>query len=209
MSLLVIGDVHGKFSSYLKLLFQVKSDTLQLGDMGFNYYKINDLSDQHKFFGGNHDNYHTIGLCPNNIGDFGPRIHGNIKFFFIRGGFSIDKAGRRAGNDWWPEEELKYSAMCSALELYKTVKPKIMITHEAPCFLSKMIGDKEILLNWGFDPATFCSNTGKLLQACYNFHKPALWIHGHLHVSRRRFINSTTFISLAELDTFLIERNYD
>lgn len=215
MSLLVIGDIHGEYDKYKKIIFTAAKmyiRTLQLGDMGFDYrffgkYDID--PNFHKFFGGNHDNYDIIESYISNIGDWGMTNHGDINFWFIRGGFSIDKQVRTPGRDWWLKEELSYKEMCECLQTYKKYKPEIVITHEAPCFLSKILGDREILQSWGYDPDIFCSNTGKLLQACFDTHKPRLWIHGHLHKSNRMVRDGTSFISLAPFETFLIEKNLD
>lgn len=211
MSLLVIGDIHGEYNRYKKIIYDADKlyiKTLQLGDMGFSYkelriYGIDSI--HHKFFGGNHDNYDIIEVYQHNIGNWGLYNHGFIDFFFIRGGFSIDKQGRTPGKDWWKKEELSYKEMRMCFDLYKKIKPKIMITHEAPCFLSRLLGDRNMLISWGYDPDTFCSNTGKLLQACFDVHKPRLWIHGHLHKSNRMVMDGTSFISLAPMETFLIE----
>lgn len=55
----LIGDVHGYLGSYFKVAGQVPC-SLQVGDMGFDYKEFETCGldpNNHKFIGGNHDNY--------------------------------------------------------------------------------------------------------------------------------------------------------
>jgi hypothetical protein len=98
-TLRIIGDVHGKFQDYIALTKECDY-SIQVGDMGFDYSELRVLSkDDHKFIGGNHDNYDKYYGSPHALGstitigmgkDFGIATHGGLDFFFLRGGFSID-----------------------------------------------------------------------------------------------------------------------
>lgn len=58
ISLLVIGDVHGKINEYWKLINKYNIDSIQLGDFGFkrhhNWHLENVDSSKHKINFGNH-----------------------------------------------------------------------------------------------------------------------------------------------------------
>jgi len=106
----LIGDVHGRIDEYLKLI-QDCENSIQLGDMGFDYSRILDIdANRHRFLPGNHEQYARLfqlackgwnvpfgaagkeGLNPNGV----PCGHGSaqladIELFYIRGGYSIDK----------------------------------------------------------------------------------------------------------------------
>ena len=54
----LVGDVHGEYAAYKKLLTNTRY-SIQLGDMGFDYTSITNVNpDQHKFLPGNHEGYH-------------------------------------------------------------------------------------------------------------------------------------------------------
>ena len=78
----IIGDVHQYYDSYFSLAEECEY-SLQVGDMGFNYEPLKQLdSNNHKFIGGNHDNYDTYNSCSHVIEsdygskDYGVGIHG-------------------------------------------------------------------------------------------------------------------------------------
>ena len=83
----VIGDVHGHYTQYLRLIRNVQH-SVQLGDFGFEYGVMKDVEVRHRLLPGNHDNYDE--LCKNHIRDYGNLVYDNFSAFFIRGGFSID-----------------------------------------------------------------------------------------------------------------------
>lgn len=207
----IIGDVHGKYEKYFPLTEDCDY-SLQIGDMGFQYYSLHKLDyKKHKFFGGNHDNYDDYFLTPhtfagfNGSSNYGPSSHGGLKFFFVRGGFSIDWRPRQAAylrgepKSWWKKEELSLEDMWSCFAEYKSCKPEIVITHECPRSISSKVGNNTILSSFGYDPKTFSTPTTELLQSMLDFHKPKLWIFGHYHVSFDENINGTNFVCLPKL----------
>ena len=138
MSLRIISDIHGRYDTYLDLT-KGTSHTLQLGDLGYDYNKISRLDPlKHKFFGGNHDCYDVYHNIPYSLGDYGKVRLNGMKFFFIRGAFSIDWQIRtvfdlaEGKKSWWANEQLNYQDMSSALKEYKRTKPSIMFTHSCP-----------------------------------------------------------------------------
>jgi predicted phosphodiesterase len=207
----IIGDVHGFYDAYIPIAEEADY-SIQIGDMGFNYSPLNTLdSKKHKFFGGNHDNYdiyfkspHVLwGLTKTN--NYGPSDHGGLKFFFVRGAFSIDWKHRQktylmgGGKSYWEGEELYLEDMRGCLREYKKYKPEIVITHECPRSISSKVGNNSLLSNLGYDPKTFSTRTSELLQTMLDAHKPKLWIFGHYHVAFDENINGTNFVCLPEL----------
>ena len=208
--LTVIGDVHGKFDSYINLTTKHKH-TFQLGDLGFDYTPLNKVDPTyHKFIRGNHDNVDTVYDYPHYIGDWGTKRVGDVQFYCIGGAFSVDWKGRvyhehQTGRKcWWPEEQLSRQSMERALQDYKKSKPSIVITHTCPDSIARKVGSPGALRSFGFDPDTFTTNTQQLLQACYDCWQPDLWIFGHFHKSWKHSERGTTFRCLKELETYTI-----
>lgn len=209
MSLTIIGDVHSKYLSYLALT-EVHEHTLQLGDMGFDYKPLLNIDyNKHKFHGGNHDNYDIYYDSPNVIqslngsNDYGVVEHGGVKFFFIRGGHSIDKKYRRLKVDYWSNEELNYVQMEDCYQEYLKAKPDIVISHEVPTPICHRIGNPGILIDFGYD-SLWTSQTAKFLESLRYAYKPKMWIHGHFHKKYEMDYEGTKFIGLAELGTYTI-----
>lgn len=199
MSIALIGDVHGKYDRYHKIIR--KEDyfpfTIQLGDFGFKYETLKNVDpERHKIIGGNHDNYSKIIDLPHYLGDYGLTSLNEIKFFYYRGAHSIDRMYRTIGIDWWSEEENKIEVFMQARELYRKNKPKIVLTHDCPEFL--------VPHYIGFDKRVFQNTTAWALQELFNIHEPDLWIHGHYHLSKTTKFGNTTFICLNELETCYI-----
>jgi len=196
----VIGDVHGKYNEYLKIV-RNKPYTIQIGDMGFDYEHMDSVdSGNHIIIGGNHDNYDEIKKLPHYIGDYGRMgfftgTKNLFEFFWTRGGLSIDKHLRIEGKSWWRDEEISLEDLNRAVENYSMVgitKPHTMITHVPPQSIVPIItGSTRI----------YPSRTGQALDAMWYIHKPKLWIFGHIHTSFHMTIDGTEFIGLNELET--------
>lgn len=197
MTLSVIGDVHGKFDEYNAITKQCEY-SIQLGDMGWHYEKIKVDIEKHLFFGGNHENYHTYHKY--GIGEYGNVNHGGVDFFYVRGAFSIDFQYQRQTNSWFECEELSYAQGMDCIRHYTASRPNIVITHTCPSSISKLVGSPLILHRFGFDPDTFTTHTGRLLQAMLESWRPELWIFGHFHKSWSKTVGGTKFICLNELE---------
>jgi hypothetical protein len=211
----VCGDVHnritGKGGRCYKNLIAEAQYSLQLGDMGFDYSALSNIdSAHHKILPGNHDHYERFD--EHFLGDFGvhtfPLLDGEYKFFYIRGGYSIDRNYRTFGVDWFPQEELNYQQATQALTAYIQERPKIVMSHECPEEIIPLV----VRNNFNILP----SSTARLLQACYESHRPDYWFFGHHHHNIRIDYNGrgvtpfgkevhnelrkpTTFICLGEL----------
>lgn len=158
--------------------------SLQLGDFGifFEYqYESGKIAgkpwpdpSKHKFFRGNHDNPNLIKDLPGYLGDWGYNATQNL--FWLAGGWSIDRKYRTEGIDWWADEELSNGELTNALALYEDVKPRIMITHEAPTVAKNLFLD-----HFGMNNIGYSSQTEKCLQMMWDIHKPDIWVFGHFH----------------------------
>jgi hypothetical protein len=176
--------------------------------MGFDYglldrarkhYGMSD--DDHKFFGGNHDNYTRYSIVPFALGDWGSYELGGVKFFYIRGAFSIDKKWRQAQPQkcWWEEEQLTVDQANRCAYDYAQARPDLVITHGCPTDIAEQIGNPSVLRGFGFDPETFTTPTQKLLQACLEIHQPEHWYFGHFHQDINLIHKGTKFHCLDEL----------
>jgi predicted phosphodiesterase len=203
--LTIIGDVHGKYAAYDKLVNQFEN-TVQLGDLGFNYDFIRNHMDpsKHKVFSGNHDHIDEMAKLPHCLGNYGLRNHGGLDFYFVRGGYSIDFRYRTNGVSWWPNEELSKVEMDAAIEDYAKAKPDVVITHEPPRFAIPYVSQyPDEVIEYEFK-CKLPSRTSLMLEEMFLRHKPKVWIHGHFHVSKRYNVDGTDFISLAELEALTI-----
>ena len=139
---------------------------------------------------GNHDNPPELKTHRHCLGDFGLGFNGGIEFFFVSGAFSIDRAWRMEGFDWFKEEELNTAQMNDCIELYSTLRPPdVVLSHEAPYFLIQYL--------WGYPS----NNTSLLLDALFRIHKPKVWVFGHHHKSIDLTIEGTRFVCLNELES--------
>ena len=193
----LIGDLHGKYKRYHEIIREKDRHphTIQLGDFGFDYRTLDNVDPKnHVFVGGNHDNYDKINSVPNYLGDYGYTVgfHG-IDFFFYRGAYSVDRQDRTIGIDWWEQEQLKIEDFMKARELYRDIKPDIMLTHDCPESLYSYI------LPAGSHP--YQNITSWALQELFNIHQPKIWRFGHFHHSWQMTINGTDFRCLDELET--------
>lgn len=211
-----IGDSHGRYDLYLNLIKNCDY-SIQVGDLGLDYsqlkYKNGEYkfdTTKHKFLPGNHDNLdkNSLDYClvqPNCLGDFGLyEIPGIEPIFYVRGAWSIDHKWRQAQQSWpkngpvtwWPEEELSVAQLEKAIEMYKQVKPAIVVTHEAPMELVQYVTNPEFCLNFGYPAGTIRTRTNMALQVMFDYHKPKIWLFGHYHQRWEDNIKGTEFVCL-------------
>lgn len=193
----VIGDVHGKYDRYHKILEQTGccAYTVQLGDFGFRYDTLNNIdSTRHLILPGNHDNYNICYNYSHFMGDYGYTRLNKIEFFYYRGAYSIDRHYRTIGIDWWENEQVSIDQFMKARELYRDIKPKIVITHDCPQTIAGL------MINPG--DRIYENTTGWALNELLNIHEPDLWLFGHWHQSRTIQYGKTKFICLDELETY-------
>lgn len=216
MSITIIGDVHGKYDRYLDIVKR-NEYTLQNGDFGFNkeWLKLEHSglnSNNHKVLPGNHCSYDYCFNSKYFLGNFGTSVLNNISFFFIRGGLSIDRT-YRIGEElsggpktYWSQEELNLTEMLECIELYKQVKPNIVISHvPAAEFTPYILGNKSdaILQRFKFH-AGFKENHQLLGDVLLKIHRPKKWISAHMHRSFRGNIDGVDVVALNELEEYLL-----
>ncbi|MHC4264329.1 MAG: metallophosphoesterase family protein [Planctomycetota bacterium] len=215
----IIADVHGYVTdppgwyaqvgkaadrTYANLIADVPN-SIQLGDLGFSTewkYVKEHIFDNHKILGGNHDDYDYIEAndIDNYLGNFGEITIGKFSAFFIRGGNSIDVARRTPGESWWPQEELNREQAEQAFAAYKRVKPKIVLSHDCPWELYPFVVTNNLKIERP-------NSTAILLNECYAFHPPDLWIFGHHHNNIVVNYEDTQFICLNELCYMDFDKN--
>lgn len=200
MKITVIGDVHGKYDKYYEVLREKdrNAHTVQLGDFGFKYDTLKNLDpERHKIIGGNHDNYEKIIKIPHYLGDYGCAKLNGVDFFFYRGAYSIDRQYRTVGIDWWSEEQLTIDHFMKARDLYREIKPDIVLTHDCP----------ETVVPYLLEPNAriYQNTTSWALQELFNIHQPKIWRFGHYHKKWSMNIGNTNFRCLDELEVEILE----
>lgn len=202
--MIFIGDVHGHIKGLEWILDHDPSTAgklcFQVGDMGLGFKGV-DLRTyplgRFKFIRGNHDSPATCRGHANYAGDYG-YILGH-KLFYLGGAWSIDQKWRTEGVSWWQDEELSTVELNSALSLYLDVRPKYVVTHEAPTWaayriLTYLTGSKNVEFE--------NTRTSQVLQQMFENHKPVEWIFGHYHVDTSFDIGGCKFTCLNELSKY-------
>jgi hypothetical protein len=198
--MIVIGDVHGNWGNYILLCSRFPDQpTVQIGDMGVGFSNRNPLylrKGLDYFFRGNHDSPSECWDYAGYLGEGGFTNIGTKEFFYVPGAWSIDWLSRIPGKSWWAEEELSYRQLDELLGWYTEVKPDIMLTHECPESIGKLVLDHTIP---GSHKEIHRTRTGDALQAMFEAHQPKQWIFGHYHTDWYCESNGTMFRCLNEL----------
>jgi hypothetical protein len=206
-----LGDCHGRFETYNWILNKMQSPgkspqakgldcSFQLGDMGifWDIEQFPDISMQHRFIRGNHDNPELCRTIPNCLPDWGYDEHTEI--FWVSGGFSIDAAERQRkfkrkevkAPIWWPDEEIKKEEHKKIRKAYVEAEPKILVSHAGPpavkCMIPHLHPRKRI-----------DSDTDGLLHDLWCMYPPDLWICGHYHYKAEWNTGKTDFVVLNEM----------
>lgn len=206
-----IGDTHGKWARYKKLIKKAPDGvSLQLGDFGVGFYEpysepprliggspphSHMASGSHLFIRGNHDN---PGVCSKHPfwvrdGTYADLKGAEGQVFCIGGATSIDREWRAPGYTWWEDEELSYKNWNMVLDLYEQAKPDIVVTHEVPdCVVRRVIAPRARYTHF------YKSRTCQALDNLFEIHRPAVWLHGHHHITYREVYRTTEFIGLGE-----------
>lgn len=196
----LIGDVHQKYRRYHEIIRETSRHeyTIQIGDFGLSKYETLDNvdSNKHRIIKGNHDNQELSKNYPHFYGDYGYETLNGIFFYFYRGAYSIDRQYRTIGIDYWSNEENNIETFMKARELYREIKPDIVLAHDCPDFM--------VPHYIGPHARRYENITGWALGELYKIHQPKLFIHGHYHISKTTMYGDTKFICLDELETHTI-----
>lgn len=146
-------------------------------------------------------------LPPHFIGHFGtwpiPETDQNdpmSKIFYVRGAWSIDHKWRIMGVNLFEREEMSFTELERAVELYKKEKPEFVVTHSAPTEIMKYLA---LNISGG---KIIPTRTGQALQNMFEYHKPKLWVFGHFHQDFDKVIKDTRFICLNELSMLCFDQ---
>ena len=204
MKIRFIGDVHGKWARYKKLIKPVER-SLQVGDFGVGfrdmhgYWLSNPPYDamakgEHLFIRGNHDNPSVCRRHQFWIRDGSTAFDGRV--FCVGGAESYDKLQRTEGLDWWPDEELTYRELNIILDLYEQEKPDVVVSHDAS-FTALALAHNRGLCH---TPGEGCGRTTRnAFEAMLEIHRPKIWLNGHWHLPWDIEFKGTRFIGLPEL----------
>ena len=207
--LTILGDAHGQIDKVLKVTEKEKN-IVQIGDWGYNqaFDILKWLSpSEYKVLYGNHDAYNRFDdfvKSGHNLGHFGSTTFGDVDFFFIRGGCSIDQKERTLGFDFFLEEELNEEQQNECKVLFEKEKPEIVLSHEGPApIIEELFPNRSLLRAFGYDD-NWTSKTQELLRELWHMsllgdYAPKVWIFGHMHSFRDKVIDGTRFICLPEL----------
>jgi predicted phosphodiesterase len=193
MQQLFLGDIHGQFhriESTLRRFEKVPDwkNLYQVGDFGLGFQHPDRepkfMGERVHFIRGNHDDPKRCGAHPNYLGDYGYQKG----IFYVGGAWSIDWACRMIGRDWWPDEELSLPQLNNAIELYRKIKPKVVMSHTCPESIVGLLSGSHKIYSG--------QRTEAALQSMLDIHRPETWVFGHWHFPFDRVIGGTRFVCL-------------
>lgn len=111
-----------------------------------------------------------------------------VSFMTIGGGFSIDRAKRKLGVDWFTQETLTLDDVkyCVGLE-----PVDVIFSHDAPL----NVPIRTYTGHYRDYPESNMSR--RLLQNIVDYHEPKVLVHGHHHVAYNAFIDGVKVVGLA------------
>ena len=205
----IVGDIHGMFNDYRAFaLHGWDGPSIQIGDFGIGFgqsdywldtVKQHQSDKTHRFIRGNHDNPAICKTMPGFIKD--GTVEGHT--MFIGGAWSIDNPTappgwyrRTVDVNWWEDEECSAADFDLFLDIYATIKPRVMITHDFPREASHYMFFKTGLVK-GIE---YPNRTGIALQRMFIIHQPDYWFAGHWHHTTHLKLGNTHFQCIGELD---------
>ena len=111
------------------------------------------------------------------------RWHGRT-WLALGGAVSLDRAGRTAGQDWWPEEEITWRQAVTVLDAGRA---DVMVTHECPAGIEHQFPPPP---SW-WSAADLRRNEAHraLLREVVLGVQPRWLMHGHLHIGYQRQVD--------------------
>lgn len=198
-----VGDIHGDFYSYM-VAIQSAESSIQVGDFGFGFNsywderaaEFHQTHPHHRFIRGNHDSLVACRASPGFIPD------GFVQndMMFIGGAWSIDRAFRTEGIDWWADEECSTQEFYRLIDVYEATKPRIMVTHDAPLSVTEQMFIRSGKAIFGKNAKPIKTLTGLALETMFEINRPDLWIFGHWHHTVAETIRGTRFQCIGECD---------
>jgi Icc-related predicted phosphoesterase len=152
-------------------------------------------------------------LPPHSLGDFGAINWGGVPAFFIRGAESVDREklirlGQENGTTLWhSQEELNESQMRGAEDEFLRLKPQIVLSHDAPTDIARLIWKYANQFRYPIPGAVFRpSRTNHFLAKLHDRHQPRIWVFGHHHRDWKYQDAETLFVCLGELSYIDIDQ---
>lgn len=210
----LIGDIHGEWELYHQtatdaINFGGCERTIQVGDfgVGFSGPYWHDRADEfhwdgtHRFIRGNHDDPSRCKKMAGWIQD--GLIENDV--MFIGGAWSIDHALRTEGVSWWADEELSIEEFYRLIEVYDQVRPRVMITHDAPIDVTTEMFIQSGLALFKRNAKAIPTRTGMAFNTMLAIHQPEEWYFGHWHYSMKYKYGRTMFQCLGIHDYVDVE----
>ena len=210
----IIGDIHGEWELYHQtatdaINFGGCERTIQVGDfgVGFSGPYWHDRADEfhwdgtHRFIRGNHDDPARCKKMAGWIQD--GLIEDDV--MFIGGAWSIDQAFRTEGVSWWADEELSMEQLYRMIEIYDQVRPRVMITHDAPLDVTTEMFIQSGLALFKNSAKAIPTRTGMAFNTMLDIHQPDEWYFGHWHHSMQYKYGRTMFQCLGIHDYVDVE----
>ncbi len=191
--LYIIGDTHWP-EFYFPIIDKITEEdanakTIHVGDLNIGV-DGNDFPAEwninHRFIRGNHDNPAVCKTHPNYLGEYGYLEEYDL--FYYGGAATPIWAKQRYNGDYFPDEELNFIQAQAAIDLYAEVKPRFVVTHDAPRDVIQAEHPDEIIHN----------RTVETLQEMFQTHRPTAWFYGHHHHGKVKTMKKTTFICVAQ-----------
>ena len=210
MKIMVMGDVHRDFGALNSLVAKKRPDiVLSAGDFGYwpgkpNTWTRADGRIMHKkviepkmgktklyFCDGNHEDHWALKKLESN------EVYPNVFWMkresvmtledgrvvmFMGGAISIDKANRKLGYDWFPDEEISYSDVHELPE----VKVDIVVSHTCPREFEMMGEDIRQR-----------DNSRMALSYVLMKYEPKQWYFGHWHFFKRGEYRGCKWVGLS------------
>lgn len=210
----LVGDIHGQFNDYKAYaLHNFEGPHIQIGDFGIGFGQSDYwhesvdsymTSSNGRFIRGNHDNPAQCRSMTSWIRD--GLVENDV--MFIGGAWSIDNPNappgwyrRTAGVDWWSDEECSNEQFAQMLDTYRTVKPRVLITHDCP-------HDIATNMFWGsgfLSGPRYRTRTSDFFQTLIDLHQPDEWYFGHWHKTMQYQYGRTMFQCIGILDYVDVE----
>lgn len=210
----LVGDIHGLFNDYKAYAIdKFEGPHIQVGDFGVGFGQSDYwhesvdaymVASNGRFIRGNHDNPAVCKTFNSWIPD--GRVENDV--MFIGGAWSIDNPEappgwykRQKDYDWWEDEECSDEQFAQMFDVYATVKPRVMITHDCPHKIADEMFWKSGLLTG----PRYNTRTGDFLQKLLDVHQPDEWYFGHWHHSVQYKYGRTVFQCIGILDYVDVE----
>lgn len=199
----LIGDIHGDIRRYHQILGDRDYDfSIQVGDFGFGFsvdhYPAEIFpSPRDYFIRGNHDSPESCRQVGQEHhirdGSYWPRGYGDGQggIAFLGGAYSIDKACRKEGLSWWPNEECNDETFAEFIHSVRKWEPELIATHDCPQFIATSM--------FGISHSDQSKTRGQL-QRVWDSYAPKLWVFGHWHPKNVQMLSygRSVFICLPE-----------